>query len=365
MNFQSITKPTINYSTDDGETWGSVTSVRDSAVTVSTINTGDKMLIKCEVNTWANSYSAYNKLLATKQFKVYGNAMSLLYGDNFADKVSLSNSYSLLCLLRENSTLVDISNLVLPATTLRAGCYYRMFYNCTGLTSIPQNLLPATTMTELCYKEMFYGCTSLTNVPNLPAMTLVNGCYEGMFYGCTSLTTIPQNLLPVTTLASSCYRSMFDRCASLTNVPNLPAMTLAADCYRGMFNRCVSLASVPTNLLPATTLADGCYKYMFCSCANIVEAPILPAPTLVKDCYYYMFGYDSAMGIQDFKLAFITCLATDISATDALTNWVTWTNAHSSVSNGTFVKAAGATWPTGVNGIPSGWTVQDYVEPSN
>lgn len=78
-----------------------------------------------------------------------------------------------------------------------------------------------------------------------------------------------------------------------------------------------------------------------------------------------MFGCDNIIKNQNFKLASITCLATDISATDALTNWVFWDNAQSSVTNGTFTKAAGVTWPTGINGIPSGWTVEDYVEPSN
>ena len=47
-------------------------------------------------------------------------------------------------------------------------------------------------------------------------------------------------------------------------------------------------------------------------------------------------------------------LATDISASRCLFNWV------SSVSSlGTFVKSKDATWSvTGQSGIPSGWTVE-------
>ena len=55
------------------------------------------------------------------------------------------------------------------------------------------------------------------------------------------------------------------------------------------------------------------------------------------------------------KLNYIKMLATDISATDCLYNWVT------GVSHiGTFVKDPNMTsLPTGASGIPTGWTVQD------
>ena len=46
-------------------------------------------------------------------------------------------------------------------------------------------------------------------------------------------------------------------------------------------------------------------------------------------------------------------LATDISASSCLANWVSGVS-----STGTFTKAASMTsLPTGINGIPSGWTV--------
>jgi hypothetical protein len=47
---------------------------------------------------------------------------------------------------------------------------------------------------------MFSGCTSLVQAPVLPATTLKNGCYANMFSGCSSLsyikalfTTTPSN----------------------------------------------------------------------------------------------------------------------------------------------------------------------------
>ena len=127
-------------------------------------------------------------------------------------------------------------------------------------------------------------------------------------------------VLPATTLASNCYNAMFFGCRSLTSAPELPATTLVNNCYDSMFRSCTSLTSAPE--LPATTLASSCYNTMFRDCTS---------------------------------LNYVKCLATNISASDSRANWL-----NGVAATGTFVKAAGMTdWPTGVNGIPTGWTVQD------
>ena len=88
---------------------------------------------------------------------------------------------------------------------------------------------------------------------------------------------------------------------------------------------------------------------MFQGCTSLVNAPALPATTLATYCYRQMF-YNCT------SLNRITCLATNISASYCTSNWVSGV-----ASSGTFTKAANMTsWTTGVNGIPSGWTVQDY-----
>ena len=123
----------------------------------------------------------------------------------------------------------------------------------------------------------------------------------------------------------------------------LPATTLKNYCYRAMFSYAESLTKAPA--LPATTLAQGCYWYMFEKCA-ITTAPVLPATTLVKECYGYMFTGCA-------NLNYIKCLATTgFNAGSATTGWVT----NVSVT-GTFIKAAGISWSTGNNGIPTSWVV--------
>ena len=142
--------------------------------------------------------------------------------------------------------------------------------------------------------------------------------FHSMFKNCTGIVSVEPTFLPATTLEDSCYHSMFNGCTSLVNAPELPATTLARSCYHSMFNGCTSLVNAPE--LPATTLVIFCYHSMFNGCT---------------------------------KLNYIKMLATDISADYCLHYWVDGVS-----STGTFVKnPAMTTLPTGVSGIPEGWTV--------
>ena len=251
----------------------------------------------------------------TARYSIEGNAMSLLFGDDFINQTSLEGkTYALQALFSQNKNVTGAENMVLPATTLAVSCYQGMFGFCTNLTTAPE--LPATTLADNCYTEMFYGCP-LTTAPELPATTLAGSCYKSMFVGCR-ITTAPE--LPATTLTRYCYQCMFNSCTGLTTAPELPALNLASNCYNSMFSNCRNLTTAPE--LPATTLANDCYNGMFSNCLSLTS---------------------------------ITCLATDISASSSTTGWVVGVAA-----SGTFTKAANMTsWPTGNNGIPSGWTVID------
>ena len=248
----------------------------------------------------------------------------------------------------------------LPATTLADYCYSNMFGSCTSLTQAPELL--ATTLTESCYYGMFSGCTSLTTAPELPATILADSCYQSMFYGCISLTTA-HSILPATTLEVGCYNNMFQGCTSLTTAPELSATTLEMDCCRGMFKGCTSLTTAPS-ILPATTLANNCYYEMFAGCTSLTTAPELPATlagTTIGTNSKFYYGMFSGCT----NLNYIKCLATNIgtSNTNRITRyWVSGVQTNS----GTFVKHPDMTsWPNGVNGRPTNWTVVDAVITNN
>ena len=83
------------------------------------------------------------------------------------------------------------------------------------------------------------------------------------------------------------------------------------------------------------------------NCTSLTSAPALPATTLKIYCYYDMFKGCT-------NLNSVTMLATDISASDCLTTWMSGV-----ATTGTFTKAEGMTAiPTNSeSGIPNGWTV--------
>ena len=94
-------------------------------------------------------------------------------------------------------------------------------------------------------------------------------------------------------------------------------------------------------------LPSECYANMFANCTSLTRAPELPMSSLTMNCYSNMFwGCDN--------LNYVKCLATDVQGTNYTSEWLRYVS-----PTGTFVKASGTTWPTGMNGIPSGWTVQE------
>lgn len=188
----------------------------------------------------------------------------------------------------------------------------------------------------------------------LPSTTLPTSCYQQMFRYCTSLTKAPT--FRAETVAYRCCYNMFRQCTNLKDVSGieLPAMTLATDCYRELFRLCGKIESIPQDFLPATTLAQGCYQQMFQLVTKIDTAPDLPATELVKDCYSEMFSGCNA-------LENVTCLATSINASNCLYKWL-----NDVKSTGTFTRpqSMAGQWPSGIHGIPNGWTQADYVAPS-
>ena len=223
----SIAK-TIDFKLNNGE-WASITSNISSSAPTITVNSGDKLQFRGNNTQYATSSSYYNSFSgSTASFEVEGNIMSLIYGDDFKNNLTISSEYAFTGLFRGCTNLVSAENLALPATTLAENCYY----------------------------QMFYGCASLITAPELPATTLANSCYFLMFRNCTSLTTVPSDLLPATTLAKNCYNYMFRNCSKLTTAPELPATTLAERCYYGMFNSCTSLNHI--KCLATDISASGC-----------------------------------------------------------------------------------------------------------
>ena len=224
----SLVTKTIDYKLNNGK-WTSITS--DTAGVAINVTVGDKIQFRGNNTQYANSSSTglhYNSFGGSASFKIEGNIMSLIYGDNFKNNSTIISNFAFYGLFQNCVNLVSAENLVLPATTLIRSCYANMFDGCVSLRTAPE--LPATTLASFCYDEMFKNCTSLTTAPKLPSTTLVDSCYMSMFEGCTSLTTAPE--LPTTTLAEYCYYYMFDGCTSLNYIKCLATNTSERNCTK-------------------------------------------------------------------------------------------------------------------------------------
>lgn len=342
---------TISYSVDDGQTWQTQTTLgNDGYYVLGTLQPGEHMLLKgnClpyfNYNRDGNKFDGIGRIEGDGKYNVSGNIMSLLFGDNFKGQENISDyKYSGVFskLFWTEINLMNIENLILPATKLSnycyadmfntcesiikpckilpamilsEGCYCDMFCDCKLLIETPE--LPATILGEWCYCEMFYGCISLIKTCDLPAPILVSGCYDCMFENCESLIvapeifatsmkkgsecccdwmfccctelTTPPSVLRSINVTTESYYAMFDECTSLETAPQILAKSIEDEGCRLMFENCESLLFAPE--LPATILGEDCYMQMFYGCTDLVTVPsILPATTLAQSCYYGMF----------------------------------------------------------------------------
>lgn len=183
---------------------------------------------------------------------------------------------------------------------------------------------------------------SLCHSDFLNASAMASYSFSHLFRN--SLINDASNLVFPSFASSACYEYMFSVCSIITAPTSLPATTLADSCYFGMFSGSTGLTTAPN--LPSTTLASWCYADMFQGCTSLTTAPELSASTLTANCYRRMFSGCTSVSA-------ITCLATDKSASKCTKDWV-----GGVAANGTFVQASGVSWSTGVDGIPSGWTVE-------
>lgn len=118
--------------------------------------------------------------------------------------------------------------------------------------------------------------------------------------------------------------------------------------FAGFFSGDTHLISAENLILPSV-VRDGMYIYTFRGCSSLTTAPELLANTLTDYCYMDMFSGCT-------NLNYIKILATDLGDdTGALLHWVAGV-----ASTGTFIKDSSMnSLPTGDDGIPSGWTVEN------
>lgn len=204
----------IYYSKDNGANWTSVASTTGGSI-ICYVDSGDTVIFKAN-GVENNSFSG-----STAKFSVFGNILSLSYGDNFYEHYYDSFSGD-----------------------TRRGQFAELFKD-TNVISARHLKLPPNGNSWDLYARMFKDCSLLVKAPELPSTTVENRCYQGMFADCHSLTTTP--ILPASILDIECYDSMFLHCPSIRNIVCLATDISAYNCMQYFITDINTLVGTPAN----------------------------------------------------------------------------------------------------------------------
>lgn len=155
-------------------------------------------------------------------------------------------------------------------------------------------------------------------------------------------------ILPDAMAYLGCFR-MFRHCIGLKKAPTINGFTGGSQsAYEAMFFGCTALETAPE--LTATIVTASCYRQMFEGCTALKKSPVLKADDLHSlSCYASMF--DGCTILNEVE----------IWATQNLYQQVNWL--RNVAANGVFKKkAAATTFPSGPDGIPTGWSVVNIDE---
>lgn len=282
---------------------------------------------------------------------------------------------------------------LLPATTLTEGCYNMMFNGCSSLNSV--KCMATDVSADYCMFEWMDGVAATgtfikaslanmtTGISGIPEGWTVNSgtMFDGDIYAtplcfeaiddCTIVIDGGSKTLKLATMYVNPWMTSLNWGAEQStnkSTLNLSAgqkyvfkgtnsslegvsITSTGDFY--VYGNVMSVINGDDYMTLSELPSDNTFRRLFKDNAHVKSHPekpiVLAASTLTDGCYYEMFSGCAAIDN-------IICLATDIEATDATTNWLSGVAA-----TGTFVKQTAATaWAIdSPHGIPTGWTTKD------
>lgn len=248
-----------------------------------------------------------------------------------ADQMEYSTTYGM--------TFESLTNV--SSITLNSGerCYFRTMVGSLEKTveALQQDETLKTTPIINTTKPFNIGGKMLSTL-NIP--TLTQSCMYGFFYG--------------TKVVDASQLDIYDTQVQPT-------------CFVGMFESC-SLLKYPPKYLPEGNYAQSCYQRMFKNCSSLEESPIIKNTRLagtVSDrrrsqsaCREMFYGCSNLK-----KITSMYTISSDVSQSTQFYFCANWVNGVS--SSGVFVTQnveTASSRTRGVNGIPSNWTLEAYVE---
>lgn len=156
----------VSYSMNNGLNWITVNNVDNTQkqlyIDDQNIEESTKILFKGVAKQYAANINGTMKYCyfrfgtGANGSDIYGNILSMFYGENFADEVGFPENSSFNCYyMFKSAKCTNIQNIILPVLTTE-GCYMNMFNGHVNVTKTP--LLPALTLSKQCYMGMFNLC---------------------------------------------------------------------------------------------------------------------------------------------------------------------------------------------------------------
>lgn len=180
----SLSRNACEYCIDEDNNWVTLAAGTSSP----SLNAGQTISFRGNLTPSSTSTWGIGTFTISKKCNVLGNVMSMLFGDDGKDSLSLIDKpFAFYTLFAGCSNIISAKDLYLPATTLAYHCYSFMFVACTSLTEAPA--LPATTLADSCYNKMFQGCTSLNYIKMLATDISASACLDGWVSGVASTGT--------------------------------------------------------------------------------------------------------------------------------------------------------------------------------
>lgn len=199
---------------------------------------------------------------------------------------------------------------------------FRKFFSGSRVVDASNLYLNFNTVNIRSLSQLMSYCNDLIASPSSISAQTVNEYGIGaVCYMCKNLIS-GTSLYAGTTSGRSNYAQFYEGDTALTYVKEIVTNEATNNCFDQAFYGCTSLKRAPDLLI--NTLKTSSFNKMFYNCSN---------------------------------LEYIKCLATNPSAAFS-GNWV-----YGVKETGTFVKLSGVTWTIGVNGIPTGWVVQEEPGP--
>ena len=157
----------LGYSINNGEwvdkNW-TTTSASPDIITTPSLSVGDKVRWRYSNpnGTFSSGYYSKSTFSSTGKCNVYGNILSLIYGDNFADKHSVTDSAHVLRDIFRDIQSVSAEFMIIPVDIIHTYCCVLIFSGNTTIEKGPVFISSEIKSNGL--QQAFDGCTSLQSV---------------------------------------------------------------------------------------------------------------------------------------------------------------------------------------------------------